>query len=154
MSTVNSTRSGRVDKRLNILLIVTTAVTILTLCLLVITTPRIFSSASNSEEVKKGNEIAACRSHWRSYVDDAIGDVLAKKTELDVLTNEGLEASVSGDRAALLENTLKAPEKRDAVILAVNNLTTAIDDYRIAIEKSIDDPQAFVAECRKLRESD
>lgn len=153
MSTVNSTRSDRVDKGLNILLILTTVVTLLTLVLLVVTTPRIFSSANNSEEVRRGNEIAACRSQWRTRVDDAMSQVLAKKSELDILTNEGLQASVAKDNDALLATTLEAPEKRDAVMTAVNNLTTAIDDYRAAVDKSIDDSDAFLTECRKIRGS-
>jgi len=113
--------------------------------------PSDLSTSRNAEEVRRANEIASCRSQWRSRVDDAVGRVLAAKSELDVLTNEGLQASVTGDDARLETLTGQAPAERDSVLAAVAELTKATDDYRAAVDRSVADPAGFLADCRNQR---
>ncbi len=131
------------------------AVTLLLVLVLVavaiVRLPSDLSTSRNAEEVRRGNEIASCRSQWRSRVDDAVGRVLAAKSELDVLTNEGLQASVTGDDARLEVLTGSAPAERDAVLAAVGELTKATDDYRAAVDRSVADPAGFLADCRRQR---
>lgn len=93
------------------------------------------TAADNSGQVAQGNELASCRSRARSGIDEA------NKT-ISILVLRGLRASATGDREKLSEVAAES-------IQAEEGLELATRVYLRAVSKSIDDPEAFLEECRR-----
>lgn len=139
--------STKQDRAVNVIGVLTLVVTIGVLILAAVSIPILLDTSNNADQVRRGNEIAACRAEIRSHVDLAIGAVLASKAELDLLTNRGFEASMRGDDAELALIVGQAPAARDEVVLSIDALNAAVDRYAEATTASVDDPDAFLASC-------
>lgn len=93
-----------------------------------------------------GTEVAGCRSDFNVRVTDARAVLDEANTDLTKLTNEGLEASVTGvGLEALIAQAAPARQSVDAARLAYAQVLT---DYRNAVGLSNRDQAAFLAQCR------
>lgn len=105
--------------------------------------PKIFSSADNSQAVKRGSDLQSCRSTYASQVTEAT-------TEANDLVLRGLSAVGREDQAALLVLVTDPPGPEGAPIdearLLVRERTEA---YAAAVLLSRSDPNAFLAGCAK-----
>lgn len=95
--------------------------------------PAVYSTRNNTDQVRRGNEMAACRSLLAYEVNTA-------KAELDILFAEGLQAVVAEDDAATAELAEQIPGRAKAVRLA-------LESQRVGNELSRDEPEAFLAQC-------
>ena len=102
--------------------------------MLIIALPAIFSAENNSDQVRNGNEMAACRSIYRAKIDDA-------SANLQVVISQGLQALARDDDAALDQAVVGLAETE-------NRLKQATNDYTDAVNRSSEDPDQFLAECR------
>lgn len=101
--------------------------------MLVIALPAIFSAENNSDQIRDGNEMAACRSIYRAKIDDA-------SANLQIVIAQGLQAIAKDDEAGLDEAVLGLAETELM-------LQRATDDYTDAVNRSSADPEAFLADC-------
>lgn len=149
----------RGDRRITLLLILTGAVVPLVL----IGTLFTISTTNTAGEVVQGNEVTGCRSEFNSRVTDARTefDVARSErdtaaTELNLLTNSGLQAAVSGDDATLAEVFANLPaaralvdEREQAVVEATIHLHEVSDAYVEAVQLSRANSTAFLAQCEE-----
>jgi hypothetical protein len=149
------------DRRITILLVLTGAVVPLVL----IGTLFTISTTNTAGEVVKGNEVAGCRSEFNSQVTDArtAFDVARAErdtaaTELNLLTNAGLQAAVTDDAATLRVVFERLPEarslvdKRERIVVdATKNLHDVSDAYVVAVKLSRSNPKAFLDKCKETR---
>lgn len=139
------------DRRLNVLLAVSVAVAVAMVVGAFIFGPRILRSASTSdaEAIQRGNELTACRAVFRVEVDDAVAHLTAAKADLDVLTNEGLEASARGDKAKLAGLIGQLEPARMRVERLAKEVDSTTDDYKRLVTLSRDDPDRFIDACHE-----
>lgn len=147
------------DRRITILLILSGVV----IALMVVGTPFVIATANTTQEVRTSSDLQACRSEANSRVTDArtAFDIARSKrdtaaTELNLLTNAGLQAAVSGDDAALVKVTVALPaaraevhKKEQVVVDATDHLLDVSADYVAAVRMSRENPDRFLAECTK-----
>lgn len=144
-----NTSSAASDRRLNLLLALSAIVAVCALIGAFVAIPKILSSADTTERIDRASAVQGCRALFRVEVDDANADLQASRAELDVLTNEGLEATARGDRAALAGIVGELMPAREAVTAAVVSLRATTDEYRRLVDLSREDEGAFLAECRR-----
>lgn len=101
--------------------------------MLVVALPAIFSAENNSDQVRDGNEMQACRSTYRAKIDDA-------SANLQIVIAHGLQAIAQDDDEGLNEAVLGLAETE-------LQLKRATEDYTDAVNRSSSDPEAFLAEC-------
>lgn len=127
--------SHRKDMILNWVLAVVAVLVLGSAVMLVVALPAIFSARNNSDEVKRGNEMAACRA-LLSY------DVNAAKADLDIVFALGLQAAVADDDTTLRTQADLIPERAKV-------LREALEAQRVGNELSRDDPGAFLIHCQE-----
>lgn len=106
--------------------------------------PKIFSSANNSEAVKRGSDLQACRSTYASRVTEAT-------TEANDLVLRGLAAVGRSDDAELALLVTDPPGPQGAPIDEARELVqarTAV--YAKAVVLSRKNPDRFLENCRRL----
>lgn len=106
--------------------------------------PKIFSSADNSEAVKRGSDLQACRSTYASRVTEAT-------TAANDLVLRGLAAVGRSDQAELTLLVTDPPGVNGAPIDDARELVqvrTAV--YAKAVVLSRRDPDQFLENCRRL----
>lgn len=139
------TRSAA-DRTINGVLAVVAVLTAGSVIMLVIALPAIFSSRNNSDAVRQGNELAACRSEYRADIDDANTALAVANSRLVTLLPEGIAAAMD-DPAGLVPVLDAATSARAEVDVALVELRAATDRYRVAVSESRADPEGFLAEC-------
>lgn len=129
--------SHRKDLILNWVLAVVAILVLGSAVMLVVALPAIFSARNNTDEVKRGNEMAACRA-LLSY------NVNAAKADLDIVFALGLQAAVAEDDDALQGQVGQIPERAKV-------LRDALEAQRVGNELSRDDPAEFLIRCQEDR---
>lgn len=109
--------------------------------------PAVYSTRNNTDQVRVGNELAACRSEARADVDDASARLEVANSRLVSLLPEGIEAAMNDP--ARLERVLAdaraaGADAEDALV----SLQAATDRYRAAVVASRDAPERFLADCQ------
>jgi hypothetical protein len=137
----------RRDITLNGILIFVAVLTAGSLIMLIIALPAIFSSRNNSDAVRRGNELAACRSEFNAEVASAQDAVEDARAERDNLVIYGLAATATGDDDALTQLVEQTPAAVEAIERARAVKTQAVEAYAAAVRKSRDEPAEFLAEC-------
>lgn len=127
--------SHRKDVVLNWVLAMVAVLVLGSAVMLVVALPAIFSARNNTDEVRRGNEMAACRA-LLAY------DVNSAKADLDIVFALGLQAAVADDDATLQQQADLIPERAKI-------LRDALEAQRIGNELSRDDPDAFLTECQQ-----
>lgn len=109
--------------------------------------PAVFSARNNTDEVRRGNELAACRSEMRADIDDATAALEVANSQLVGMLPEGLAAAMNNPEQlqALLEQATAA---RADVDQAVADLVAANARYRESVELSTSNPDEFLERCR------
>lgn len=106
--------------------------------------PKIFSGADNSEVVKRGNEMQACRSQFAAAVTDA-------RDRSDDLILRVVKDSIVRDQTDVLALAVDPPGPRRSLIdQARADKRQANREYQMRIRQSRTDPDAFLRACRKL----
>ena len=129
--------SHRKDLILNWVLAVVAILVLGSAVMLVVALPAIFSARNNTDEVKRGNEMAACRA-LLAY------DVHWAKADLDIVFALGLQAAVADD-----DDTLKT--QADLIPDRAKALRDALEAQRVGNELSRDDPGEFLIRCEQDR---
>lgn len=108
--------------------------------------PAVYSARNSADEVRRSNELAACRSELRADIDDASTRLDAANAQLLGLLPAGIAAAMNNtdQLAPLLEQAQTATEAQS---IAIDELMAANSRYRSAAELSADDPEAFLAQC-------
>lgn len=127
--------SHRKDVVLNWVLAFVAVLVLGSAVMLVVALPAIFSARNNTDEVRKGNEMAACRA-LLAY------DVNSAKADLDIVFALGLQAAVADDDATLRQQADLIPDRAKV-------LRDALEAQRVGNELSRDDPEAFLRECQR-----
>lgn len=127
--------SHRKDLVLNWVLAMVAILVLGSAVMLVVALPAIFSARNNTDEVRKGNEMAACRA-LLAY------DVNSAKADLDIVFALGLQAAVADDDVTLRQQADLIPERAKI-------LRDALEAQRVGNELSRDDPTAFLRECQR-----
>lgn len=83
--------------------------------------------------IQRSSDLQACRSAKATEVADA-------KADLDVAVSDGLEAVGVKDQERFNDIVSELPELRQEYLQAVK-------DYQGAVQRSIDDPDGFLADC-------
>lgn len=109
--------------------------------------PAVYSTRNSADEVRRSNELAACRSELRADIDDASTALEVANSQLLGLLPQGIDAAMT-DPAGLAPLLDQAAATRDAQTAALDDLLAANARYRDAAELSAADPDAFLAECR------
>jgi hypothetical protein len=138
----------RFDRRLNLVFAFVVLITVGLLVFAAIAVPSILTSANNTDSVKRGNDISACRAVARSTLDDLTGAVQNDRTEVELLTNVGLEASVKRDPVRLADVIAKSGPARDLLAADTKALSDATDKYVHLIKMSQQNPDGFLATCK------
>jgi hypothetical protein len=108
--------------------------------------PAVYSARNNSDEVRRSNELAACRSELRADIDDATTSLEVANSQLLGLLPEGIAAAMN-DPTLLDELLGQAQAATAAQDDAVNELLAANARYRDAAELSADNPDEFLRQC-------
>ena len=127
--------SHRKDVVLNWVLAMVAVLVLGSAVMLVVALPAIFSARNNTDEVRRGNEMAACRA-LLAY------DVNSAKADLDIVFALGLQAAVADDDVSLRQQADLIPERAKV-------LRDALEAQRVGNELSRDDPDAFLEECQR-----
>jgi hypothetical protein len=127
--------SHRKDLVLNWVLAMVAVLVLGSAVMLVVALPAIFSARNNTDEVRRGNEMAACRA-LLAY------DVNSAKADLDIVFALGLQAAVADDDVTLRTQADLIPERAKL-------LRDALEAQRVGNELSRDDPAAFLRECER-----
>ena len=149
MALILETSERGTDRRLNLLLAASFLTAVIVIIGSLVAGPKILTSASTTNAIRRGNELTACRAGYRVELDDASSRLQAARARLDGLTNEGLEASVRRDSTALAGIVPKLAPARADVVEEAARLEQATDRYRELVELSRTDPAEFLAGCRE-----
>lgn len=132
------------NKLLRVVLFLAAVSTVATVVIVLFGLPRIFSSADNSQAVRRGSDLQACRSAYASRVTDAT-------TQANDLILRGLAAVGSGDEAELMLLVTDPPGPNGSPIDDARALVVERNDaYTSAVILSRSNPDAFLAACDKL----
>lgn len=147
------------DRRITIVLMLSAVVAVL----VILGTPAVINASSTVDEVVRGNQFDSCRSTAAAKVTD-------KRTEFDIARSDRDSVRADADtlllalsRAALFgeedrladlsaqidETDARLQEAQDRVDEADSALLDANDAYQAAIALSRQDPERFLANCRK-----
>lgn len=149
----------RHDRRITIVLILSGIVVVL----IALGTPAVISTSNTTDEVRRNGDITGCRSELNAGVTEARTefDVARSErdtatTELNLLTNAGLQAAVTDDDDGLAEIASQLTAARaevtaaEAVVVAATaHLREVSADFADAISLSRDDPAAFLEMCEE-----
>lgn len=122
------------DRRVTHLLWLTLAVAVVLITTMVLLIPATFAARNNADQVARGNDLAACRSSFRAEVD------LANSLGFTIIL-EGLALLAADDREALGDLAGQVPTIREHIVEATL-------EYNSAVERSQDDPDGFLRDCR------
>lgn len=111
-------------------------------------TPAVYSARNNSDEVRRGNDLAACRSEARADIDDASTALEVANSKLVGLLPAGIAAAMSNPDS-LDELLVEATAARDELDEALADLQDANARYRAAVELSTDNPDLFLEQCQE-----
>lgn len=111
-------------------------------------TPAVYSARNNTDEVKRGNQLAACRSEARADIDDASTALEVANSKLVGLLPAGIAAAMSSPDS-LDELLAEATAARDDLDQALAELQEANARYRTAVELSTDNPDLFLEQCQE-----
>lgn len=137
------------DRRHTILVWTTAAGAALMLALGLFIVPTLLSTSSTSDEIARGNELAACRASVEAEVDIVKIESLVASADLELLTNEALSAIYHGDQAELARILDAAPGMRARVQTAVEHARVAQADLQDVATRSREDPDGFLADCKE-----
>lgn len=118
--------------------VATLVVTIIVAFIVIVVGYEASTAADNSGQVAQGNEIASCRSAARAAtIDASISDSL-------LLVIDGLAATFRNDAALRAEVDAKIDGLRGRIV-------AANEEYQERTRLAVDDPAAFLAECKGRR---
>lgn len=112
----------------------TFALVLVIAALVAVTAPAVIQSRDNVSQVQRGNELAGCRSEHLVSILDGVTRVLLTQSE-------GLEAYATDDMELLARSVEQIQEDREAT-------RRAMLAYSVAVQRSSENPDAFLEECR------
>lgn len=134
----------RQNRLLTAVLVLAAVSVMATAVIIVFGLPRIFASASNSQAVRRGSDLQACRSTYASQVTDAT-------TAANDLVLRGLAAVGRGDDDELALLVTDPPGATESPIDTARALVRERNAaYLEAVQLSRSDPDAFLAACDDL----
>lgn len=108
-----------------------------------------YTSQRSSLDSKQTLDVGGCRTKYRSQVDDAIAQSIASLVDLGVVNLDGLKASIQEDSEELRKLVEVYPATRAEAQEAIGQIETSTSIYLAKVDKSVEDPEAFLAQCRK-----
>lgn len=106
-----------------------------------------WTAANNSDQVRRGNIIASCRTSTYAAAQEAAGALDRARADLDVLVATGLEAALKDDRQAMADVLAHI----DAATALVAERAYAADEataaYSAAAQLAAVDPDQFLRDC-------
>jgi hypothetical protein len=136
----------RQNRLLSAVLVLAAVSVAATVIIIIFGLPKIFASANNSQAVKRGSDLQACRSTYASQVTDAT-------TQANDLVLRGLAAVGRGDEAGLALLVEDPPGPAVSPIDTARALVVKRNDaYLEAVQLSRSDPDAFLRSCDRLPE--
>jgi hypothetical protein len=140
---------SRVEKRLNGIVWLTALITAATLILAAIGLPQIVRGADNTAAQRRSDDISACRSEYRSGIDDASLRLdQGNAQSLSHITN-ALAAVALDDNRRLAELAALAPSIEASKTDALDDLSVATKAYAKAVKLSRQDPSRFLELCKR-----
>lgn len=106
------------------------------------------SAANNSDQVRRGNELAACRGDVFATLTDADAALDQARADWDLVYGDGLVAVLENDEAAQAAAVAAIPVAAENVSAAREQVRAASDAYREAARLAVEDPEALLAACR------
>lgn len=106
-----------------------------------------WSAANNSDQVRRGNEIAACRTQTYAEAEAAAGALDRARADLDVLVATGLEAALRDDAAAMADVLARIDAATALVADRAHAAGKANDAYSQAAQLAADNPDQFLRNC-------
>ena len=97
---------------------------------------------------RRSDEVTACRSAWRTPIDQADAELELARNERDDAYLLGLAAAVTDDDQTLRDLLDQVPDVRVDVAAAVEAKRVAAIEYEAAVQRSLRDPAGFLADCR------
>lgn len=139
--------SGRMDRRLFWLLILSVLTLAGAALVTIIAVPKILNTDSSTDAIRHGNDLTSCRAQFSAAVTEAQTVLFVDKSRLDVLTNQGLRAAIQHDDAALQQVIEQSPQLEQAVVDDGVMVQQRTQEYRAAVQQAKDDPDGFVRQC-------
>lgn len=109
------------------------------------------TAANNSDQVSRGNDIAACRGDVFSELTAADAALDQARAEWDLVYGDGLVGVLNADETLVDDALARIPiaaaqvrEKQAAVGVAAEN-------YSAVARLAVDDPEQLLADCRTAR---
>jgi hypothetical protein len=130
-----------------LLAVLTLIAVLIVLVFAVLSYPAIVDSRNASQAVEDQAALTACRGKYRADIDDAGLAVSAANSQLDLVTNEALEAILTNHSADLQALSDQVHMARDTLETSLTVLAARNHAYRDAVDQSQDDPQALLATC-------
>lgn len=106
------------------------------------------TSANNSAEVRRGTQIAACRSTSLAEAMEASSALDRAKAALDMVIAEGLHAFSQGDDVRMGEVIALVPAAEARVVEASVVAEQSFAAYSSAAEAAAADPEGFLSKCQ------
>lgn len=108
-----------------------------------------YVSQQSSLDSKQTLDVGGCRTKYRSQVDDSIAQSISSLVDLGVVNLDGLKASIEADDATLDQIVAQYPMTRNQAIKVTNTIETSTAIYLDKVDQSIEDPEAFLEQCKK-----
>ncbi|HEY1119907.1 MAG TPA: hypothetical protein VGE43_19485 [Acidimicrobiales bacterium] len=106
------------------------------------------TAANNSDQVRRGNEIAACRGDVFAALSAADAALDQARAEWDLVYGDGLVAVLEGDQAAQDDVVARIPAEAAKVTAAHDTVGQAADAYSEVARMAVEDPQELLDRCR------
>lgn len=139
----------RQERALTIMQVVSFIITLVILALAVIYFAVFTDTSAGVNQIKESNEFAACKDEIALDVISASSDIESSMAMLNLVTNVGLEASVSGNDEVLSAAIEASGDARMNVLSDINNLNEVIQESQRLSNLSIDDPEEFLRVCNE-----
>lgn len=146
--------SPQFDRRLNIVLGISVTLMFGVALFAMVAIPAILSSNDNSGQLRRSAEISACRSVLSADVTDARSQLDSDRTNLEILTSEGLSASVNRDGARLSQLVAESAVVLESLDTDKARLRAANDLFVQQTRLSQTDEGAFLRVCRSVAQPD
>lgn len=121
-------------KHPSILAVLTLLAVLAVLVFVALSYPAIVDSRDAAQGVREQAAATACRAQYRADIDDASAAVAASSAQLDLLTNQALEAVLLGDVNALAALQESVHSARQTLAGSLVTLADANHRYREAID--------------------
>jgi hypothetical protein len=118
------------------LLAITVITTVIMLLVALVAIPRILETSEDTDAIRQGNALAACRAIYTDRLDNA-------KYRVQDLFLQGLVAATQDDDVRVLAIVDEVQEARTLV-------AQRTDERTVAAARSAEEPERFLRDCREL----